>query len=62
MIITVIDFALSLSCWLGLSALVVVSQWRSLCPILRFLFYIPFGFLVALCTPGPVTLGNHLAC
>lgn len=54
--------ALLLSVWLGLSLLAVVLQWRSLYPTLRCLFYIPFGFLVVLCTHGLLTIGAALAC
>lgn len=55
-------FALSLSVWLGLSALAVVFAWRSLYPILRWLGYIPLGFLAVLCTHGLLTLAEALAC
>ena len=57
-----IVFVLALSLWLGLLALVVQLQWRSLYPTLRYLYFIPFGLAVALCTPGPVLLGEVLVC
>ena len=55
-------FALASSLWLGLSVLAVALQWQSQYPTLRFLSFIPFGLLVAACTPGLHTVGSHLAC
>lgn len=55
-------FVSSLSVWLGLVALAVVSQWRSLYPTLRWLGCIPLGLLAALCTHGLLGVAAALAC
>ena len=55
-------FASSLSVWLGLVALAVVLQWRSLYPILRWLGYIPLGLLAVLFSHGLVGVAEALGC
>ncbi len=62
MTLSLTQFALLLSFLLGLSALVAVLLWRSRSPILRFLLFILFGSLAALCMLGLLGLGNLLAC